>query len=83
MGLGLGEIILILLAALIVVGPKRLPGLARSLGAGMRELRKAMGELQDSIERAGSDENKPADAPGEAAELDTDDRQDQDSDEPA
>lgn len=32
------------LVALIVLGPKRLPELARALGKGMREFRQALGE---------------------------------------
>ena len=40
-GIGMPELLVILVIALLVVGPKRLPDLARSLGKGMAELRKA------------------------------------------
>jgi sec-independent protein translocase protein TatA len=44
------ELLLILLVALLVVGPKRLPGLGRSLGKGIRELRKAQDEVRKTIQ---------------------------------
>jgi sec-independent protein translocase protein TatA len=39
---GATEIIVVLAIALIVLGPKRLPEVARSIGKGMRELKEAM-----------------------------------------
>jgi sec-independent protein translocase protein TatA len=47
-GLGAGEILLILLFALIFIGPKKLPELARGLGKGIREFQKAKDDLLDS-----------------------------------
>lgn len=38
--------------ALIVLGPKRLPELARALGKGMREFRQALGEGEEGDPRA-------------------------------
>ena len=52
MSLGFGEILLILLIVLLLFGAKRLPELARGLGQGMREFRKATTEIQDEIEGA-------------------------------
>ncbi|MCO4795121.1 MAG: twin-arginine translocase TatA/TatE family subunit [Bacteriovoracaceae bacterium] len=46
-GLGAGEILLILLFALIFIGPKKLPELARGLGKGIREFQKAKDDLLD------------------------------------
>ena len=43
------EIMVILLVALIVVGPKKLPDLAKSLGKGLREVRKATDEFKSNI----------------------------------
>ena len=40
--LGLPELLVILLIVLLVVGGKRLPGLARSLGEAIREFRRAL-----------------------------------------
>ncbi|KPJ76967.1 MAG: hypothetical protein AMJ54_09790 [Deltaproteobacteria bacterium SG8_13] len=44
------ELILILAIALIVIGPKKLPDLAKSLGRAMREFKKATSELKGSLE---------------------------------
>jgi len=49
-GIGMPEMILILAVALIVIGPKKLPDLAKSLGQALGEFRKATRELKDTIE---------------------------------
>jgi TatA/E family protein of Tat protein translocase len=49
-GIGMPEMILILAIALIVIGPKKLPDLAKSLGRAMREFKKATSELKESME---------------------------------
>ena len=49
-GIGMPEMILILAIALIVIGPKKLPDLAKSLGRAMREFKKATSEFKESIE---------------------------------
>ncbi len=43
------ELLLILAVALIVLGPKKLPELARALGKGMAEFRRATDELKDEF----------------------------------
>jgi sec-independent protein translocase protein TatA len=43
--IGLPEIVIVLVIALIVFGPKRLPDLARSLGSGVREFKQSIGSL--------------------------------------
>jgi len=40
--IGIGEIAVVLVIALIVLGPKRLPDAARALGRGMREFRTSL-----------------------------------------
>jgi sec-independent protein translocase protein TatA len=40
--IGAGELILVLIIALIVVGPKKLPDVARSVGTGMREFKESI-----------------------------------------
>ena len=49
-GIGMPEMILILAVALIVIGPKKLPDLAKSLGRALGEFKKATSELKDSID---------------------------------
>jgi sec-independent protein translocase protein TatB len=48
-GLGVTEILLILVVALLVLGPKRLPEAARSLGRSMAEFRRASSEIRSSL----------------------------------
>ncbi len=48
-GIGMPEILVILVVALIVIGPKRLPELARHLGKGLAEFKKATDDFQDSV----------------------------------
>lgn len=49
-GIGMPEMILILAVALIVIGPKKLPDLARSLGKALGEFKKATSDLKDSMQ---------------------------------
>ncbi|MFA4044890.1 MAG: hypothetical protein HZRFUVUK_001691 [Candidatus Fervidibacterota bacterium] len=49
-GLGTPELLLILFVALLLFGPTKLPDLARSLGKSVREFRRAMHEVQQSLE---------------------------------
>lgn len=49
-GLGIPELIVIFVIALVVFGPKRLPDLGKSLGRGIAEFKKASQEVKDSIE---------------------------------
>jgi Tat protein translocase TatB subunit len=48
-GIGFPELVVILLLALIVLGPKRLPDLARSLGRGFAALKQAADEAQGQL----------------------------------
>ncbi len=52
MSLGFGEILVILFIVLLLFGAKRLPELAKGLGQGMREFKKATSEIQDEFESA-------------------------------
>jgi sec-independent protein translocase protein TatA len=59
-GIGIWEILILLLVLLLVFGPKRLPEMGRSLGKGMRE-------FKDSI--AGKDEPEHTEHSGHSGEL--------------
>lgn len=48
-GLGTGELLLILFIALVFIGPKKLPELARGLGRGIREFQKAKDDFMDQV----------------------------------
>jgi len=48
-GIGFPEFIVIIIVALIVVGPARLPDLARSLGRSIKELRRMADEFKETI----------------------------------
>jgi Tat protein translocase TatB subunit len=55
-GIGMPELLLILALALIVLGPKKLPELARALGKGMAEFRRATDELKDEFRQLDNDD---------------------------
>ena len=48
-GIGMPELLVILGLALLLIGPKKLPQLAKSLGKTMGELRKAGTDLKETI----------------------------------
>jgi sec-independent protein translocase protein TatA/sec-independent protein translocase protein TatB len=48
-GLGMSEIILILALALIVIGPKKLPEVAKALGKGYAEFKKVLNDFKDAV----------------------------------
>lgn len=48
-GIGLQELFIILVIALLILGPDKLPDLARAIGKGIGEFRRATNELKDSI----------------------------------
>ena len=51
MGLGMGEVILILAIVLIMFGAKKLPELAKGLGKGIKEFKRASSDIQDEMDR--------------------------------
>jgi sec-independent protein translocase protein TatA len=55
-GIGFQEMLLILVVVLIFFGPKRLPDLAKSLGKGLAEFKKASEEVKKSIDEAMKEE---------------------------
>ncbi len=49
-GVGTSELVIILIIAILILGPKEIPKVARSIGKGMRELQRAKDELKKNIE---------------------------------
>ncbi|MFO7952237.1 MAG: twin-arginine translocase TatA/TatE family subunit [Bacillota bacterium] len=47
--IGLWEILLVLVVALVIFGPTKLPEMGRSIGNGLKEFRKATRDLKETI----------------------------------
>lgn len=60
LNIGPMELILVLLVALIFVGPKKLPEMGRTIGRSLRELRKAQDEVRQSLDLGLNEPAKPA-----------------------
>jgi len=54
--IGFTELVVILVAALIIFGPNKLPELGRSLGQGIREFKKATQAITEEVARAATEE---------------------------
>jgi sec-independent protein translocase protein TatA len=64
------ELIVVLIIALIVLGPKRLPDVARSVGKGVREFREAVASASSDDEKDEVEEIEEADEPEALEEED-------------
>ena len=60
--IGPTELIIVLVIVLVIFGPKRLPGLGRSLGSGMKEFRDSVTGKADRDSDEDDDDRKQADA---------------------
>ena len=60
---GLPELLIVLVVILLVFGPKRLPGIGRQLGGGMREFKDAI------TRKGGADDEEPTDEPADASPV--------------
>ncbi len=58
LGIGMQEIIIVLVVALIVIGPKKLPDLAKALGRALGEFRRAADDLKENLDINGVREEK-------------------------
>jgi TatA/E family protein of Tat protein translocase len=75
-GIGMPELILIFVVALIVIGPQKLPDIAKALGRALGEFRRATDDLRENFDLASLD-HKPQSAssnpqpspPGKAPET--------------
>ena len=69
-GIGMPELVVIMVVALIVLGPKRLPEVARQIGKAVAEFRRQSNEVMDEFQsQLDADErtaaaDKPAPKPG-------------------
>lgn len=54
-GIGMPELMLVMVIALIIIGPSKLPGLARSLGKGYAEFNRSMRTARESFDDLTSD----------------------------
>jgi sec-independent protein translocase protein TatA len=75
-GIGIWELLILLLVLLLVFGPKRLPEMGRQLGKGMREFKESVSGKDDGsdiVEDAASElpPAQPAPTSASAAERDT------------
>ena len=57
-GVGLPEVSIILILALLIFGPKKLPELGKQLGKTLKSLKKASNEFQNEIDQVMSEEDK-------------------------
>ncbi len=60
--IGFPEMVVILAVALIVFGPKKLPEIGRSLGQGLRELKRASNELMSAMSEPEEHDRKTNDS---------------------
>jgi sec-independent protein translocase protein TatA len=57
-GIGMPELIVILVIALVVIGPQKLPELARSLGKGLAEFKRATDDFKRNVEETAKEQDE-------------------------
>jgi len=60
-GIGMQELIIIVIIALLVVGPKKLPDVAKTLGKGFNEFKRAVDGVTDDFKQTIQSDEKPKD----------------------
>ncbi len=58
-GIGVQELIIIAIIALLIVGPKKLPDLAKTLGKGFRDFKNATEGVTEDLKDALKEDGKP------------------------
>jgi sec-independent protein translocase protein TatA len=66
-GIGMPEMIIILVIALIVIGPHKLPELAKSLGKGLAEFKKATDDFQKNVQEESRKSDEKVESPPQVA----------------
>jgi len=66
-GIGLPELILIMIVALLVVGPKKLPELARSLGKALHQVKSMTDDVKQTFEEDFAKDDNPGEDTSEAS----------------
>ncbi len=63
--IGIGEIVLIMVFVVVFFGAKKIPEIAKGLGAGIREFRKAARDIQEDVQNGSkpTDDNAPQQKP--------------------
>jgi sec-independent protein translocase protein TatA len=69
--IGMPELLVIFLIALVVFGPRRLPEIGRSLGRSIAEFKRAMNQLQETLEEEVRKEESVSRSSAEGATSDT------------
>ena len=69
--IGLPELLLIMVLALLIFGPKKLPELGKTLGRSLAEFKKASNDLKRSLEEEVDDIRRTTDAPPAAGDAET------------
>jgi len=64
-GIGGPELIVILVVALIALGPQRLPEIARALGKAYREFERSLDDVRQNLEELGREEPEKHESKGE------------------
>jgi Tat protein translocase TatB subunit len=70
-GIGMPELIVILVVALVVLGPKRLPDVARTIGKAMAEFRRQTADVMDELQVHKMLDDEPHESPKPAAPAST------------
>lgn len=68
---GIWEILVILVVAIVVFGPRKLPEMAKGLGRSVREFRKGIRDMRDEFQADAATESKVASGTGPTAERPT------------
>jgi Tat protein translocase TatB subunit len=68
-GIGGPELIIIFVVALLAVGPKRLPEIARALGKAYREFERSLDDVRQNLEELGQEEPKKHEGEGEKSPV--------------